>query len=261
MRGMRLFGLWVLVALLGYAEPAYCADGNAGVECGACEDVENTSVTSGNDKVGNVVRADGRKAWDTRFGVRGAFRLNFIGEMSFGGDDDYDDYDDVIGYGGGVGCAFRATHFTHWFVETELSISYDQSPVRVKTMTAPEKGYLLDEGRFRRLSLSLPVCAGYIFELDNSLGIGVMAGVEGSWSVWGDIYNKRSGHSCGFYSGDANWKVCNLMALFGVTFELDEFSVAPRAGIGLINMARKNCFPTRVMNESYMAVTFSYWFK
>lgn len=169
--------------------------------------------------------------------VMGAFDINMpMGASSY-------DNELKLDYGGGIGAAARINFHECWMLEPSILFSYDDRRV----VSGGE------EVNFARMSVSMPLLAGYRFDLTDNMGLAPVGGVELSGCFSNHIDHKS-------YSGDrfSLPRRFNVSLGIGAGIIHDELEVDIVGFLGLIPVFKGE---KENMNDYKVRVMAKYYFK
>lgn len=171
--------------------------------------------------------------------VMGAFDINMpMGVAKYGNDLKLD-------YGGGIGAAVRINLHQGWVLEPSVLFSYDD-----KRIATGDDG---DDMSIWRMSVSMPLLAGYRFDLTDNMGLTPVGGAEFSCCFSNHIDHKS-------YSGDrfSSPRRFNVSLGIGAGIIYDELEVDIVGFFGLIPVFKGR---KENMNDYKVRVMAKYYFK
>lgn len=167
-----------------------------------------------------------------------------------------------IGWGGSLGAMARYEWRRRWFVETGLQLAYGYSPIKVR-LEQGERYYAGDYSYdMQRGAVQLPIHAGYRFRLVDNMGISLSVGTMLSFGFAGkiDYDGPEPLPEFSLYGSDGVWNRFGTDFVFGVHFDTGRVTVGVTGNMGLTQMARRDIFTTRTVNENECRIDLMYWF-
>ena len=149
------------------------------------------------------------------------------------------------GYGGGIGGAARIIWASKWMIEPSVVLNYEDLKIN----------QLHDhEINLSRWSASVPVSAGYLFDVTDELKIAPLLGLEFSYTFSNSIDSGQN-------QKDYKWNPVNASWGFGAEFVLDYFTVTTMGYFGVINMlSRDSHYYCKALFGNKACVSVKYYF-
>lgn len=164
------------------------------------------------------------------------------------------------GLGVGAGMDLRLTYDRRWYFQSGVDLRYDTSKIPVRQELPQDYEELWHNCKFRRLAVSVPLKAGYLFSVDDMLDMSVFTGIGFSCNIAGSLKGSGAGEHLSLFGANGVWRRFNVSYIAGLSFELPpDFSVGINADLGLTRMAREGIFWFSIMNESMVNVTGTWW--